>query len=142
MVRAYHWRHVVTFDETNVVGNVYFAHFLHWQGRCREMFLAEHAPGVLKALSGGDLAMATVSCDMEYYRECFAFDEIDIAMTLRVRSGNRLRMDFDFRRDGGRVAHGSQTVACLRRTGSGVEPVEIPDELSSALAPYEKGTTS
>lgn len=141
-MRAYHWRHVVTFDETNIVGNVYFAHFLHWQGHCREMFLAEHAPAVLKALSEGDFVMATVSCDMEYYRECFAFDEIDIAMTLRVRSGNRLRMDFDFRRDGERVARGSQTVACLRRTGSGVEPAEIPEELSSALAPYEKGTTS
>lgn len=138
-MRAYHWRHVVTFGETNLVGNVYFAHFLHWQGHCRETFLAEHAPGVLKMLSGGELVLATVSCEMEFYRECFAFDEVDVAMTLRVRSGNRLRMDFDFRRDGQRIARGSQTVACLRRTATGAEPAGLPDELSSALVPYERG---
>ena len=32
-MRAFRYEHVVTFDETNLVGNVYFAHYLHWQGR-------------------------------------------------------------------------------------------------------------
>lgn len=136
-MRAYHWRHRVTFDETNLVGNVYFAHFLHWQGHCRESFLADMAPGVLKALSDGSLAMATVACEMEYYAECFAFDDVDVAMTLRQRQRSRMRMDFDFLRDGQLVARGSQIVACLRRTGTGVEPVDIPEELRVALTPYE-----
>lgn len=136
--RAYRLRHRVTFDETNLVGNVYFAHYLHWQGHCREGFLADHAPGVLAALRAGELAMATVSCEMEYYAECFALDEIDIAMTLRARHGNRLVMDFDFRRAGQRVARGSQTVTCLRRTGNGVEPADVPAELSLALTAFEE----
>lgn len=142
-VREYHWRHVVTFDETNLVGNVYFAQFLHWQGHCREMFLARHAPGVLKELGGGGLVLATTSCSMEFFGECFAFDEIDIAMTLRERRHSGLRMAFDFRRDDRLVARGEQAVACLRRVGSGVEPVAVPDELVAALAPYEfvRGTT-
>ncbi|MER5261502.1 acyl-CoA thioesterase [Actinosynnema sp. NPDC002837] len=136
-MREYHWRHVVTFDETNLVGNVYFAQFLHWQGHCREMFLARHAPGVLKELSGGGLVLATTSCSMEYFGECFAFDEVVIAMTLRERWRSGLRMAFDFRRDDRLVARGEQSVACLRRVGSGVEPVAVPDELVTALAPYE-----
>ena len=61
MPEAYLHRHRVTFDETNLVGNVYFAHFLHWQGHCREHFLADHAPGVLGALADG-LALVTVNC--------------------------------------------------------------------------------
>ncbi|MFD9739260.1 acyl-CoA thioesterase [Umezawaea sp. NPDC059074] len=140
-MRRYVWRHVVTFDETNVVGNVYFAHYLHWQGRCREMFLAEHAPGVLADLAAGSLVLATVACDMEYFVECFAFEVIDVEMILRGRQRSRLRMDFDFRRDGQRVASGSQTVACLRRTPTGAEPVDVPNELRSALAPYERSAT-
>ncbi|NUT46285.1 MAG: acyl-CoA thioesterase [Saccharothrix sp.] len=136
-MREYHWRHVVTFDETNVVGNVYFAQFVHWQGHCREMFLARHAPGVLGEVSGGGLVLATTSCSMEYFGECYAFDEIDIAMTLRERWDNGMRMAFDFRRDDRLVARGEQTVVCLRRAGAAVVPVAVPHELTTALAPYE-----
>ena len=44
---------VVGFEETNVVGNVYYTAHLSWQGRCREMFLREHTPGVLTELTTG-----------------------------------------------------------------------------------------
>ena len=49
-MRAYEYRHVVGFEETNLVGNVYFARFVSWQGRCRELFLRDHA---LAAVSDG-----------------------------------------------------------------------------------------
>jgi enediyne biosynthesis thioesterase len=136
MTRTYRYWHVVTLDETNVVGNVYFAHYLHWQGHCRERFLAEHAPSVLKAVQEGELAMATVSCAMDYYAECFALDEIEVVMTLRTTSGNRITMDFEFLRAGVLAARGSQAVACLARTAAGTEPVSIPAELSGALRSY------
>ncbi|MCP2167742.1 acyl-CoA thioesterase [Goodfellowiella coeruleoviolacea] len=139
-MREYVFRHRVTFDETNVVGNVYFAHYLHWQGHCREAFLADHAPGVLREVRRGELALATVSCAMEYFAECFALDEIEVAMTLRGRRGNRVEMDYEFRRCGRLVARGGQVVSCLRRTASGVLPVRVPDELSAALAPFVKET--
>ena len=42
--RAYEYRLVVGFEETNLVGNVYFVNHLRWQGKCREMFLRDHAP--------------------------------------------------------------------------------------------------
>ncbi|MFC3448595.1 acyl-CoA thioesterase [Amycolatopsis speibonae] len=134
--RGYRHRHVVTLDETNLVGNVYFAHYLHWQGHCREHFLAERAPGVLAALKGGDVALVTVSCRMDFYAECFALDEVDIVMSLHATSGNRIVMDFVFRRGPVLAAQGSQTVACMRRTESGVRPAPIPEELATALAPF------
>jgi enediyne biosynthesis thioesterase len=139
-VREYVFRHRVTFDETNVVGNVYFAHYLHWQGHCREAFLADHAPGVLTDVRSGDLALATVSCAMEYFAECFALDEVEVAMTLRRVRGNRVEMNYEFRRAGRMVARGGQVVSCLRRTADGVAPVRVPDELTQALAPFEMET--
>jgi enediyne biosynthesis thioesterase len=85
----------------------------------------------------GELTLVTLSCSMDYYAECLAADEIDVAMTLRDRSNNRITMDFDFRRGRQQVARGNQTVACMRRTATGVEPVEIPAELMSALVPFQ-----
>ncbi|SES41831.1 acyl-CoA thioesterase [Actinokineospora terrae] len=136
MTRAYTYRHRVTFDETNLVGNVYFTHYLHWQGHCREHFLADHAPAVLDALRDGDLALVTVSCGMNFYTECFAFDEVEVAMRLSTRGGNRITMDFDYTRDGETIATGTQTVACMRRHEGGMEPVHPPDDLRAALDDY------
>lgn len=135
-MRAYHYRHAVTLDETSIAGNVYFAHYLNWQGHCREQFLADHAPGVLKALQAGELLLVTVSCSMDYYAECFAFDTIDVEMTLHGTSGNRIVIDFCFSRGGRQVARGEQTVACMRRTDGGVRPTTVPDELADALIPF------
>jgi enediyne biosynthesis thioesterase len=128
---AYRHRHVVTFDETNLVGNVYFAHYLHWQGHCRELFLAEHAPTVLAELRAG-LRLVTVSCHVDFYAECYALEEVELAMRLREQAGNRVTMEFDYLRGDVLVARGTQTVACLRDT----EPCPVPPELLAALAPY------
>jgi enediyne biosynthesis thioesterase len=135
-MRAFEYHHTVTLDETNVVGNVYFAHFFHWQGHCREHFLAQYAPGVLSAIQRGELAMVTIASSMNYYTECFALDTIDVAMTSRTTSGNRLSMDFEFKRRSDLAARGTQTVACMRRTDAGVVPIEIPPELSKALMAF------
>jgi enediyne biosynthesis thioesterase len=135
-VRAFRYHHVVTLDETNLVGNVYFAHYLHWQGHCRELFLAEHAPGVLAALKAGRFAMVTVSCGVDFYAECFALDEVEVTMTLRAASGNRIEMDFDYHRRGTLAARGRQTVACVAREGDHVVPTEIPADLARAVMSF------
>ena len=33
--RTFDMDHVVTFEETNLVGNVYYTNYFSWQGRCR-----------------------------------------------------------------------------------------------------------
>jgi enediyne biosynthesis thioesterase len=138
--RAFEYRHLVGFEETNLVGNVYYVNHLRWQGRCREMFLREHAPGVLDEL-GRDLVLATVRCSCEYLGELRAFDEIVIRMRLLAIVQNRIAMDFEYwRARAGTaeelVARGQQEIACMRRTGEKVSPVAIPDELREALLPY------
>src|SRR5437870_13412093 len=70
-MRAYEYRHIVGFEETNLVGNVYYVNHLRWQGRCREMFLRDHAPGVLSALAR-DLALVTTRVSCEYLGELAA----------------------------------------------------------------------
>jgi enediyne biosynthesis thioesterase len=142
MTRAYEYRHIVAFEETNLVGNVYYANFVRWQGRCREMFLRDHAPGVIDGLKRG-LALMTVRVSCEYLAELSAFDEVVIRMRLGALKQNRTTMLFEYWRQnpGGSeelVARGEQQVACMIREGSRMIPVPIPLELSEALKPYSQ----
>src|SRR5215213_8878462 len=98
-MRAYEYRHVVSFEETNLVGNVYYVNHLRWQGRCREMFLRDNAPEVLTDLAG-DLALATVRVSCEYLAEVVAFDEVLVKMRLDAMTQNRLSLLFEYWRCG------------------------------------------
>jgi enediyne biosynthesis thioesterase len=138
-MRGYEYRHVVGFEETNFVGNVYFVNHLRWQGRCRELFLRDHAPTVLAEMQDG-LALVTTRAACEYLEELSALDEITIRMTLISQAQNRVTMAFEYYRDrGGRdelVARGEQQIACMRRVGDRLVPVPIPSELREALRPF------
>ena len=129
----------VGFEEINLVGNVYYVNHLRWQGRCREMFLRDHAPEVLEELQQG-LALATVRCSCDYLAELAAFDEIVIRMRLGEQTQNRLTLLFEYWRKTGeqeeRVARGEQQIACLRREGDRTIPTPVPEALREALKPY------
>ncbi len=137
--KAYEYRHVVTFEDTNLLGNVYYVNYLSWQGRCRELFLREHAPGVLAQLRQ-DLRLVTVRVSCRFAVEVAAFDELLIRMSLKARKGNRLKLAFEYLRvENGRpvtVARGVQVVACMRRDGDHLVHTDVPTELLEALKPY------
>ena len=139
MSRAYEYRHIVSFEETNLVGNVYYVNHLRWQGRVREMFLRDHAPDVLDELRR-DLCLATVRVSCEYLSELYAFDEVLIRMQLGELIQNRITMRYEYWRHRGAgeelVARGEQQVACLRRDGEKLAPTPVPKSLREALAAY------
>lgn len=139
-MHSYEYRHRVGFEETNLVGNVYYANHVRWQGRCREMFLYEHAPDVLAELSRG-LHLVTTRVACQYYRELEAFDEVVVRMRSGPPSASRVTMLFDYLRclpGGGEelVARGEQEVACLRREGAALVPAALPPSFREALRPY------
>lgn len=137
MPRSYDLHHVVAFEETNVVGNVYYVNHLRWQGRCREMFLREHAPDIVRQLSDG-LALATVRVSCEFFAELFAFDEITVRMRLGEVVQNRILLKFEYERERDHVlvAQGEQEVACMQRHADELQPCEIPPVLLRALAGF------
>ena len=138
-MRAYEYRHVVGFEETNLIGNVYYANHVRWQGRCREMFLRDRAPEVIEALKHG-LVLVTTRVSCEFMAELVAFDEIILRMRLGDLGQNRITMKFEYWRHttAGEelVARGEQQVACMQREGEQVFPVPVPPELREALREY------
>lgn len=140
--RYFEYRHIVGFEETNLVGNVYYANHIRWQGRCREMFLRKYCPEILDDLAAG-LALITTRCSCEYFSELLPFDEVSIRMRLGEIVQNRVTMLFEYCRSSGDqdelVARGEQQIACMRRQGKGIAPTPVPEGLREALAPYAVG---
>jgi enediyne biosynthesis thioesterase len=141
-MRAYEYRHLVGFEETNLLGNVYYVNHMRWQGRCRELFLQEHAPELLGEFAQG-LYLATTRCSCEYLDELSAFDEIVVRMRLAALKQNRMSLTFEYWRRSGDgeelVARGDQEVACMRREGERLVPVPVPHVLREALGLYAEG---
>ncbi|GGU95898.1 4-hydroxybenzoyl-CoA thioesterase [Streptomyces albospinus] len=137
MLPYYEYRHLVGFEETNLVGNVYYVNYLRWQGRCREMFLRDNAPDVLDDIRG-DLKLFTLKCDCDFFAEITAFDELSIRMRLEDVTQTQIGFAFDYVRLGSEgerlVARGRQRVACMRGPNNDTRPTKVPDSLRKVLA--------
>ena len=136
----FEYRHVVGFEETNLVGNVYYVNYLRWQGRCRELFLRNEAPEVLADLQA-DLKLFTLKVGCEFFAEITAFDDVAIRMRLVELAQTQIEFSFDYVRvapDGGEllVARGGQRVACMRGPNTKTVPARVPEALARALEPY------
>jgi len=143
MTAYYELRHTVGFEETNLVGNVYYVNYLRWQGRCREMFLKDLAPEVLLDLRT-DLKLFTLKVDCEFFAEITAFDEVSVRMRLIELAQTQVEFGFDYVRlgpDGETlVARGVQRIACMRGPNNRTVPARVPEALTRALEPFAPGS--
>ena len=140
MTDYFEYSHTVGFEETNLVGNVYYVNYLRWQGRCRELFLKQKAPAVLAEVQD-DLKLFTLKVDCEFFAEITAFDELSIRMRLSELGQTQLEFTFDYVKvteDGGEtlIARGKQRIACMRGPNTATVPSLIPEALAQALEPY------
>jgi len=136
---AFIYRHIVCLEETNLFSTVYFARHVAWQGACREMFLRAHAPGTLRQFSTG-LRLVTVRLSCEYINEVYAFEEVELRMSLSDVIDNRILLRFDYRilRDGAwlQIAQGDQEIRSMIQIGETLAPCPIPSDLAAALNAY------
>jgi enediyne biosynthesis thioesterase len=130
----------VTFEETNLVGNVYFTNYFSWQGRCREMFLSEWSPQVLHELAAGELRLVTAHASCDFIDEFTAFDEILVRMSLNRFIPYGVSLDFQFSLAASPAetrARGRQDIKFLRRQAGRWDLCEIPRTLITAVNRYE-----
>jgi enediyne biosynthesis thioesterase len=137
--RGFTYRHIVGFEETNLVGNVYFARHIAWQGRCRELFLREYAPSILEQLSGG-VRLVTLRASCEYFEDVKPFDTVEVLMRLAHFHQNRIGLDFEYRRVSDDaavlVSQGFQEVCCVQIVNGAAVTVAPPSALEKALRQY------
>jgi len=138
--RTFDMQHVVTFEETNLVGNVYYTNYFSWQGRCREMFLREHAPQTLVELQAGELRLVTAHASCDFADEFNVFDEIVVRLSLNRFIAFGVSLNFDYLRANAAsavLARGRQDIKFLRRQANEWALSEIPEALRNAVRRYE-----
>ena len=140
-MKKYEFCYVTSLQDTNVVGNIYFANFIAWQGKCREFFLKEKAPDILKKVEKNEIALITLSCSCNYLGELKAFDEVQILLSLNKVEGNRITMEFEYFKIVEQirklVATGTHEIGCFERVNDELQPIPIPESLKLSLREYQ-----
>lgn len=138
-MKRFEYLHMVSFEETNLIGNVYFSNYLKWQGICRERFLQEKAPGVLEDIQGG-LALVTLSCSCNYLGELMAFDKVRICMYLVAVQQNKVKMRFEYLKVSNEgeylVAEGLHEIGFFMRKEESLTPIKVPSYIHDELGVY------
>jgi acyl-CoA thioesterase FadM len=122
-------------EESNLVGNVYFANYFTWQNRVRDLHLHRAAP---RRFHGGDGELLCLHSRVDYLREAMPFDRIEVRLAPRSVAACGAVLDFEYYRvgpDGERqkLSVGSQEVAWARRSSAGTpEPEPWPADLLAA----------
>jgi enediyne biosynthesis thioesterase len=141
MKKKFSYRHFVSFEDTNMVGNVYFSKYLSWQGKCREIFIREKVPELISEVEDGTLSLITLHCSCNYLSELRAFDEVIVEMSLDSIQQNRIRMSFEYHKicdtSNCIVANGLHEIGCFRRAAVGLETIPVPASLLNALELYK-----
>jgi hypothetical protein len=65
-MRAYEYRHLVGFEETNLVRNMYYMNHVRWQGRFGELFLRDCAPDDIEVLTTTALSDGSFSTSFTF----------------------------------------------------------------------------
>jgi len=128
------YRHLVTFGDTNVARNVYFARYFDWQGVYRERALHDAYPDFVEDLQRG-FGFATEYAHMDFFHEAKLFDDILIRIRISDFSRTRIEFSFDFNRDSPSpkllLASGKQAVIWVNAQH---RPSLMPDELYDRLS--------
>ena len=116
---------------------------VRWQGKCRERFLAEHAPELLKAVAAGHVALHTNQVGLSLVEDTpiAPSDRIrlkmrmtDLKSRLTVRFDYELANDTNVKQAARRIATGTQVLCCKRQNNEGhFAACVFPSEMLRAL---------
>ena len=124
---------IPTYDDTNAVGNVYFANYVRWVGKARELFFNECMPGF--DLSTTTYYVLTRSFHHEFRREAKEFE--DVLVRIKIAGNNRkfvtLRHEIvsPLR---GILGRGEQSIMFLDTKN--LQPLDIPRAIIEGFLPY------
>jgi enediyne biosynthesis thioesterase len=135
----YEYSFITTFEETNVVGNIYFANYVLWQGKCREMFLYEYCPDIITEINNG-LYLITLDLGVQYISQLHAFDKVVMRMSLDKQAESRLLMNFEYYHNKAGVntlvCKGHQATAAMRERNGELVPTHFPVSMLEVFETY------
>jgi YbgC/YbaW family acyl-CoA thioester hydrolase len=124
---------IPTYDDTNAVGNVYFANYMRWVGKARELFFNECMPDF--DLSTTSYYVVTKSFYHEFRREAKEFEEV--LVRIRIAGNNRkfVTLRHEIVSAGrGILGRGEQSIMFVDTQS--FQPLDVPRAIVEGFLPY------
>lgn len=116
-------------EDSNLVGNVYFANYATWQGRVRDRYFHRLAPRFYRGHGEeGELRCRWVKVD--HVREAMPFDHVEVVMHLQAVFEQGVELKFEFHR----VTPGEERIKLASSTHEAVWVVPGPAGRPAAAA--------
>jgi YbgC/YbaW family acyl-CoA thioester hydrolase len=124
----------VEFADTDMAGIVHFANFFRYMESAEVEFLRSRGLSVKLEWEGRKLGLPRVAAACDFLRPARFEDILEITVTLTNVGRKSVSYNFDFFKDGERIARGQVTaVCCLVGADQKIESVEIPETLRKRL---------
>lgn len=124
---------IPTYQDTNSVGNVYFAMYAMWVGKTRELFFLHSMPDFDPKTS--DFLILTRSYEHKFIRETQEFNPVTIH--IRIADYNRKFTTLEHKilnEEGELIGKGKQSLMFVSSKDYGL--IDIPDAAYQAFLPY------
>ena len=123
-------------DDSNIVANIYYARYFHWQWRTSDLYLYSVSPQLMTSITslGNIRELLTVNSRIDFVRDAFPFDRIrtELAVTRSTECSATFQFTHYRVNDNGqeeKLCVGTQDVVWIRRTPNGT-PVPEPFPLA------------
>lgn len=122
-----------TYDDTNSVGNVYFANYVRWVGKARELFFNTCVPGF--DIASTEFYILTKSFQHDFRREAREFEPLTVR--IRVKHSNRKFVTLEHEIHSttqGLLGRGEQSLMFVDTKT--YRPLDIPRSIVEGFLPY------
>ena len=120
-------------DESNLVGNVYYAHYYSWQAKTFDQFIYNIIPNFYQ-FSKEQKRFICLETKVQHLREAMPFDKIEVKLYIDEIYENGLKLSYEFfctsRGEPEKLAFGQQKVAFVKGSSDN-DLCEIPEILKS-----------
>jgi len=122
-----------TYDDTNSVGNVYFANYMRWVGKARELFFNICMPDFdLKTTS---YYVLTKSFNHDFRREASEFDPVTVRIRIARHNRKFVTLSHEiYSESQGLLGRGEQSLMFVDTEH--YRPLDIPRDIISGFLPY------
>ena len=136
--KIFAYEKVITFKQTNVMGNTYFSNYVEWQGEAREMLLLQHPEASNFLTQNQHIFLVTHSLSHRFVTNTFFGDRVRVEVTTKNILDYSLMMVFRYRHAGNNslIGEGWQKVCFLdRRTNA---PCKVPQLFLDLAVPIQE----
>ena len=126
-------RIVPTYDDTNSVGNVYFANYVRWVGKARELFFNACMPKF--DLETTSYFVLTKSFNHDFRREIAEFEPVTVTVSIARHNRKFVTLGHEIRgKTGDLIGRGEQDLMFVDRES--FRPLDIPADIVRGFLPF------